>query len=419
MQNNEQANSAVPVVSYVLVASLTYMMFFMFAMTTDAVGEIIRISKGVMGLSNVQASAFHWATMVAIAASGVGLGFLADKFGRKRTIIMGLTAYGVSSALFIIGQSFNLYLALLFISGLAIGVFLSAALAVLGAIAKSSVDHTAKLYEVVGFFGLGAIVGPMLVVWLTSRGLSWAWLYVVAACLCLLMIIVAMFTKYPAPKLNKDGENRSSFGHTISLISSRYVLSFSIAIMLYVACEVSIFVWLPTFLEGFSGSPHANFVAAYAVMIFFILRAAGRFLGSFILGVFDWKLVVFTFSGAIFLCFIGSVYFGIAAAIFLLPASGLFMSVIYPTLNSKGISCYPKSDHGAVAGLILFFTAVSAAFAPLIMAVVSDIFGGGDMTAGFIFATVLAGLLFAMATWNWLTNPASTALASADQSEYS
>ena len=94
------------------------------------------------------------------------------------------------------------------------------------------------------------------------------------------------------------------------------------------------------------------------------------------------------------------------------------MSVIYPTLNSKGISCYPKSDHGAVAGLILFFTADSAAFVPLIMALVSDKFGGGDMIAGFIFVTGLAGLLFAMAAWNWLTNPASVALASADQSEY-
>lgn len=411
-------SSAVPVISYVLVASLTYMMFFMFAMTTDAVGEVIKISKAMMGLTNVQASAFHWATMVAIAASGIGLGFLADKLGRKRTIIIGLTAYGISSALFIVGQSFYLYLTLLFISGLAIGVFKTAALALIGDIAKSTQDHTAKMNAVEGFFGLGAIVGPMLVVWLTSRGLSWTWLYVIAACLCLFMVIAAMFTKYPTPIINHERETKSSFGHTISLISSRYVLSFSIAIMLYVACEVSIFVWLPTFLEGFSGSSHENFIAAYAVMIFFILRAAGRFLGSFILNILDWKLVVFVFTGAIFLCFLTSVYFGVSAAIFLLPASGLFMSVIYPTLNSKGISCYPKSDHGAVAGLILFFTAVSAAFVPLIMALVSDKFGGGDMIAGFIFVTGLAGLLFAMAAWNWLTNPASVALASADQSEY-
>ena len=30
------------------------------------------------------------------------------------------------------------------------------------------------------------------------------------------------------------------------------------------------------------------------------------------------------------------------------------MSIMYPTLNSKGISCFPKSQHGAAAGVILF-----------------------------------------------------------------
>ena len=33
---------------------------------------------------------------------------------------------------------------------------------------------------------------------------------------------------------------------------------------------------------------------------------------------------------------------------------------MYPTINSKGISCVPKAEHGAAAGVILFFTCVSA-----------------------------------------------------------
>ena len=41
---------------------------------------------------------------------------------------------------------------------------------------------------------------------------------------------------------------------------------------------------------------------------------------------------------------------GVTCGVFLLPLSGLFMSVMYPTINSKGISCVPKGDHGAAAG---------------------------------------------------------------------
>jgi len=80
-------------------------------------------------------------------------------------------------------------------------------------------------------------------------------------------------------------------------------------------------------------------------------------------------------------------------AVYLLPFSGLFISVIYPTINSKGISCFPKSEHGAVSGVILFFTCASAAVGPLAMGAVRDAFGGARY--GFILATVFAGMLFA------------------------
>ena len=416
MTSAEHRTSPIQAVSYAMVSALTYAMFFMFAMTTDAVGEIIKIAKGDMSLSNTEASAFHWATMVAIAASGIGLGFLADRFGRKYTIIGGLTLYGLASALFMAGQSFQLYLVLLFISGLAIGVFKTAALALVGDISSSTEDHTARMNALEGFFGVGAIVGPMLVVWLTGRGLSWTWLYLIAAILCAVMIVAAMLTEYPT--ISGEKETPANLGHTLSLLSNPYALGFSLAVALYVACEVAIFVWLPTFLEGFTGSNIAMMFAAYAVMIFFVLRAAGRFLGAFVLRHVDWKLVMFLFTGAIFACFLASVLLGKQAAVFLLPLSGLFMSMIYPTVNSKGISCFPKSDHGAIAGLLLFFTAASAAFAPLLMALVSDQFGGGDMRIGFFLATVFAGLMFLLGLWNWIANPAAKVLKEADQSEY-
>jgi fucose permease len=79
------------------------------------------------------------------------------------------------------------------------------------------------------------------------------------------------------------------------------------------------------------------------------------------------------------------------------------MSVIYPTLNSKGISCLPKSEHGAGAGVILFFTCVSAVAAPLAIGAVGDTFG--HIIYGFWLATGFAVLLFAGAVMNWLVNP--------------
>ena len=92
------------------------------------------------------------------------------------------------------------------------------------------------------------------------------------------------------------------------------------------------------------------------------------------------------------------------------------MSVIYPTLNSKGISCFRKTEHGAVAGVILFFTCGAAALGPLAMGAVSDALG--DAKYGFILATGFACLLFLGLMLNWIYDPARELLKRLDQSEY-
>lgn len=413
----ERAGAPSARASVALLTALTCLMFFMFAMTTDAVGEIIKLAKGEMGLSNTQASAFHWATMIAIAASGLFLGALADRLGRKTAIIIGLGAYGLASALFMTGKSFEFYVSLLFVSGLAIGLFKTAALALIGDIAKSTTDHTSKMNAVEGFFALGAIVGPMLVVFFAERGVHWSWLYALAAALCAVMVAAAAITRYPARAAVADAKPASLL-QSMRLLGNRYAVGFSLAIALYVACEVAIFVWLPTFLTDFKGGPLASIFAAYAVMIFFVLRAIGRFIGVWMLERVRWDVVLALFSACIFACFLVSVVAGKQAAVVLLPLSGLFMSVMYPTINSKGISCCPKAEHGAAAGLILFFTALSAALSPLVMAWVADTYAGGDMKIGFILATVFAGLLFVMCLWNLLTQPAASVLREADASQY-
>lgn len=114
------------------------------------------------------------------------------------------------------------------------------------------------------------------------------------------------------------------------------------------------------------------------------------------------------FSSCIFLCFLGSAIGGPTIAVFLLPLSGIFMSMIYPTLNSKGISCFDKHEHGAVAGVILFFTAVAAALGPLLMGLIGDLLG--HVKYGFYLATGFSGCLCLALIYNWRKKPAELQL---------
>jgi fucose permease len=85
-----------------------------------------------------------------------------------------------------------------------------------------------------------------------SAPVSWKYLYVIAACICGLLIAIALMVRYP------HTQHRSAtpinLARTFDMMRNPYALGFSLLIMLYVAVEVAIYVWMPTYLQQYSGS---------------------------------------------------------------------------------------------------------------------------------------------------------------------
>ena len=394
-----------------LVKTLTYLMFAMFAMTTDSVGVIIPEVIRTLRLSLTAAGTFQYATMTGIAVAGLFLGSLADRFSRRGTVVAGLGLFAAACLLLPAGHTLWFFAVLLALSGLAIGIFKTGALALIGDMSRSTAEHTSIMNTLEGFFAVGAIVGPALLTRLLAGGLSWKWLYVIAGGLCVLLVVLALLVRYPATPRRASSTNLSGTG---AALRNPYVLGFSAGAFLYVAVEAAIYVWMPTLLAHYTGSAAA--LAAYSLSVFFLLRAAGRFLGAWMLRQAGWQLVLAVFSGGILACFALTVIGGVTWGVFLLPLSGLFMSVMYPTINSKGISCVPKSDHGAAAGVILFFTCVAAVVAPLMLGAAGDAFG--DIIYGYWLASGFAVLLFCGSMLNWALNPTRAVLEQRDMTEY-
>ncbi len=406
---------------------LTYLMFMMFAMTSDSIGEIIKEVKIAFSVTNAQASLMHSLPMLGIALSGLFLGFLADKFGRKTTIILGLSVFGLACYGFLAANNFVFIVSLMTLSGIAVGIFKTGALALIGDISTSTKQHTSTMNGAEAFFGVGAIIGPLIVAFLIKQGVSWQWLYVIAGGMCTLLIVAASLVNYPTHQRDAETEDKVSLGESLKLLKDPYAMGFSVGAFLYVAAESAIYVWMPSYLVCDASSvsatydcyttPSTQWLAIYSVAVFFALRAAGRFVGIWMMARFNWALVLALFSAAILSCFAIGLIGGKHIALFTFPLSGIFMSVIYPTFNSKGISCFPKHQHGSVAGVILFFTAAGAAAGPFIMGLISDAYGG-DAKYGFIVASVFAGMLFVGLLFNFLKNPTEQRLQEIEASEY-
>jgi fucose permease len=107
---------------------------------------------------------------------------------------------------------------------------------------------------------------------------------------------------------------------------------------------------------------------------------------------------------------------GKTVAVYAIPATGLFMSVLYPTINSTGISCFERNRHGSIAGFLLFFTCVSAVAAPLAMAALGDALGGIDYSMG--LGAGFAVLLALLCLWNRSAQPAAAKLAQRNDEDY-
>ena len=125
-----------------------------------------------------------------------------------------------------------------------------------------------------GFFAVGAIIGPAIVAHFLAIGASWKWLYVIAGTICVILIVTASSVTYPQSPRSVESVDLK---RTMAMMGNPYALGFSGVIFLYVAVESAVYVWMPTLLSAYHGS--ATFVAAYAISIFFVLRAAGRLLG--------------------------------------------------------------------------------------------------------------------------------------------
>lgn len=365
---------------------LTYITFGVFAMTTDSVGALIPSVVETFRLSLGKAGALQYSTVCGVAVAGLFLGFLAEYIGHKKTIILSLAVFASCMLGFQFEHTFPAIVCLLFVSGLAIGMFKAVATALVALLSVSLTEHTRVMTMAEGYYALGGVFGPLISTFFLSHGLPWHDLYLTAGVAGFALVLLVQFLKFPRrPHVEVK---RPKILRTLQIVRDPLALAFGTAEMLYVGVEASIYVWLPTFLGAYSKvNP---LIAGYGLSAFFLLRAGGRFFLSSLVSKLSWTVAILVSSAFVLACFLISLISG-EIAVICLPISGLFMAIIYPVLNSKGVSCFKAEDHGAVGGIFLFFSCLGALGGPFATGLISDVFFSPKY--GLWFATGQAAVL--------------------------
>jgi FHS family L-fucose permease-like MFS transporter len=378
-------------------------LFFMWGFITSLNDILIPHLRSMFTLSYVQAMLVQFCFFAAYLLMSFPAGYLVEKVGYKRGIIVGLSTAGTGCLLFWPAAglaSYPFFLGALFVLASGITLLQVAAnpyVAVLGRpeTASSRLNLT-QAFNSLGttlapFFGSVLIlsaaaktsteVEQMNPSELAAYGLSQATAvqlpYLGLAAMFFLLAFVIALCKLPkieAPEVPVDAPDDHSVYHTHENVwAYRHLVLGAVGIFVYVGAEVAI----GSFLVNFMGQPEiaglSEETAAKYLALYWGGAMVGRFIGAALLKkVRPGYLLAFNAVVVVCLLAIAMLVAG-KTAMWALLAIGLFNSIMFPTIFTLAIEGLGK--HTGEGSGVLCMAIVGGAIVPVVQGFLADNIG--------------------------------------------
>lgn len=386
--------------------------FFVISFLTNILGSITPdIIKG-FHLSLTLVALLPFAFFIAYGVVSIPTGMLVEKYKEKKIMITGfVVAFFGTLLLALIPNYLTAVISLFLIgSGMAmLQVVINPLLRTSGGEEHYSFNSVLAqlVFGVASFLSPGVysyfvlhlnnsdnVKGSFLDVFssFVPENLPWISLYWVFAVLCLLMILVILFSKFPKVELNTD-EKAGALQTHIMLFKKPAVILFFIGIFCYVGTEQGVANWISQFLYTYHGyDPQTK--GTDAVAYFWGLMTAGGVLGLFLLKIMDQRKVLISFTLLALVCLSLALFAAAKISFIAFPLVGFFASVMYPGIFSLALNSV-KEHHGSFAG-ILVTGIIGGAVIPLIIGWIGDHFG---LRTGMLFIYITMGYILSVGFW--------------------
>lgn len=116
-------------------------------------------------------------------------GALADRFGRRRTYVVGIAGFALTSGLCALAQNSQQLIAGRVLQGVAAALLTPGALAIIESAIRPQ-DRSAAIGRWAGVSGVATAVGPLVGGFLLEHG-GWRWIFLLNVPLCLLVVLLA------------------------------------------------------------------------------------------------------------------------------------------------------------------------------------------------------------------------------------
>ena len=359
--------------------------FFTFGFVDNLKGPILPNLLQELNFSYSQGGGILFGAYLGFVIATLLAGPLSDLLGNRLILL----AAALFIALGTVGMSNAATYALLFSAMLVIGLGMGAIeVGGNGLIVGLHPQAQGRFLNLLAtFHGVGSLLAPLYAAWLLAGNGSWRQVFLYSLPLALLLAILFLLTKGPAITQQERHTfdwaalRRSGFSPTMRF--------FYLAIALYVATELGIANWIVEYLIKSKGL--AQTTASYYLSGFFGCIMVGRLVGSVVVERIGYLRSVWLATVGTLLCLLVALVAPPALAFFL-PLSGLFCSIIVPTLTAAVARLHPQNT-GTILGLLFTAGGIGGALGPAIMGVASVALGiqwGFGLAALFCAGSIVA-----------------------------
>jgi FHS family L-fucose permease-like MFS transporter len=308
-------------------------------------------------------------------------GYLVEKVGYRRGIIIGLLVAGAGCLGFYPAASLHVYaLFLLALFVLASGItLLQVAANPYVAILGDPATAASRLNLTQAFNSLGTTVGPwagsLLILSIVSTAHDATAVQLPYLILAGTLIVIALvFAQFHLPAVEAESApGNAPAGAEGSVWRHRSLVLGAVAIFVYVGAEVTIGSFLVNFIaqDDIGAMPESK--AGTYVSLYWGAAMVGRFIGSAVLRkVRPGTLLAFNAACAIALLVVTMTTHG-STAMYAVLAIGLFNSIMFPTIFTLGIAHLGR--HTGEGSGVLCMAIIGGAIVPLAAGYVADVSG--------------------------------------------